>query len=153
MLADCAMQVFSMPTFSPPLTLDLVFFLLLLLCFVWVKKKKDKWSKTVAEQEQEARKEENNATNADGSKETLSTSDMLHQTLSKKTSGYLEKMSKAILPSKLTDTTTATLSSTDLTTTATTEQNAKRLDNSDGSSSPEEEYHVQRLPRVFHPLN
>jgi len=40
MLADCAMQVFSMPTFSPPLTLDLVFFLLLLLCFVWVKKKK-----------------------------------------------------------------------------------------------------------------
>lgn len=109
----------------------------------WLHAQKDKWSKTVIEQEQEAKGDASNAAVSsaipEGSKETLGMPDVEEQTLTKKTSGYLEKMSKAILPSKQADTASTAASPT-------TEQGNKRMDGSDSCR-------VQKLPRVFHPLN
>ncbi|KAG0320175.1 hypothetical protein BGZ99_004665 [Dissophora globulifera] len=70
----------------------------------------DKWSKTVVEQEQEAKKEATNAAISTTvpesfSKDTTSTllTPELERSLKNKTSGYLEKMSKAIMSSKSSD--------------------------------------------------
>ncbi|KAF9956361.1 hypothetical protein BGZ65_002787 [Modicella reniformis] len=108
----------------------------------------DKWSKSVLEQEQEARKEASNvaipSTVPEGSKETLGTPD-LEQTLRKKTSVYLEKMSKVILLSKQPDTPAPTTASPS---TIATEKDSKRIEGSGDS-----EVCVQKLPRVFHPLD
>ncbi|KAG0234404.1 hypothetical protein BGX31_004581 [Mortierella sp. GBA43] len=101
----------------------------------------DKWSKTVIEQEQEAKKDTTiSSAIPEGSRETLGTPDVQEQSLRKKTSGYLEKVSKAILSPKQTD--TAVLPSVP---TGTEPKGDKGTDDS--------EYRVQRLPRVFHPLN
>ncbi|KAG0355477.1 hypothetical protein BGZ54_001138 [Gamsiella multidivaricata] len=109
----------------------------------------DKWSKTVVEQEEEAK--EANSSNGtapitihEGSNENLGAPD-LEQTLKNKTSGYLEKMSKAILPSKPVDSMAPSRILL-----ASTEQDCddKRVD-----GSGETEARVQKLPRVFHPLD
>ncbi|KAF9436888.1 hypothetical protein BGZ76_002689 [Entomortierella beljakovae] len=100
----------------------------------------DKWSKTVVEQNREARRE---VTNCNGtipevSRETLTTPD-LEQTLKNKTSGYLEKMSKALMYSKTAGVTSApALMAPD---------SDERRDSIEDS-----EFKVLKLPRVFHPI-
>ncbi|KAF9985260.1 hypothetical protein BGZ75_003209, partial [Mortierella antarctica] len=107
----------------------------------------DKWSKTAAEQEQEARREVVNtnvpSTITEGSKDSNGTAEP-EQTLKRKTSGYLEKMSKAILPSRTTDTTTAKAS-------AMASKDTGHAASSDDLMDPDSR--VQTLPRVFHPLD
>ncbi|KAF9942160.1 hypothetical protein BGZ67_002796 [Mortierella alpina] len=107
----------------------------------------DKWSKTAAEQEQEARREVVNtnvpSTITEGSKDSNGTAEP-EQTLKRKTSGYLEKMSKAILPSRTTDTTIAKAS-------AMASKDTGHAASSDDLMDPDSR--VQTLPRVFHPLD
>ncbi|KAG0195729.1 hypothetical protein BGX28_000733, partial [Mortierella sp. GBA30] len=107
----------------------------------------DKWSKTAAEQDQEARHVANPnvpSTIPEGSKESTSVADV-EQTLKRKTSGYLEKMSKAFLPSKTTTTDAATSTAV-----------VKTMDESKGTSADnldDPTFRIQKLPRVFHPLD
>ncbi|KAF9173411.1 hypothetical protein BGX21_001229 [Mortierella sp. AD011] len=105
----------------------------------------DKWSKNAVEQNQEAMREATNvtipSTIPEVSKETLTTPS-LEQKLKNKTSGYLEKMSKALLSSKV----AGDMSSS--TTLSATDQNDKLIEASD-----DVEHRGQKLPRVFHPLN
>ncbi|KAF9573280.1 hypothetical protein EC968_008819 [Mortierella alpina] len=107
----------------------------------------DKWSKTAAEQEQEAKREAAStnvpSTITEGSKDGTGTAEP-EQTLKRKTSGYLEKMSKAILPSRTADTATAKAS-------AMASKDASHAASSDDLMNPDSR--VQRLPRVFHPLD
>ncbi|KAI8598891.1 hypothetical protein EDD21DRAFT_340490 [Dissophora ornata] len=125
----------------------------------------DKWSKTVIEQEQEAKKEATNPTIPmaipEGSNEStgLSVPD-LERSLKNKTSGYLEKMSKAILSSKSTDTvpmmsaaaTADTASTIPVATTAKTEHGGNHKNDKQLDEFGDNEFRVQKLPRVFHPL-
>ncbi|KAF9352006.1 hypothetical protein BGX26_010091 [Mortierella sp. AD094] len=105
----------------------------------------DKWSKNVVEQNQEAKREATNvtipSTIPEVSRETLTTPG-LEPTLKNKTSGYLEKMSKALLSSKVTG---GMASSTAL---SVADQSDKLTEASD-----DVELRGQKLPRVFHPLN
>ncbi|KAF9951289.1 hypothetical protein BGZ70_001044 [Mortierella alpina] len=112
----------------------------------------DKWSKTAAEQEQEAKREAANtnvpSTIIEGSKEGTGTSEP-EQTLKRKTSGYLEKMSKAILPSRTTDTAAAAAAAAKAP--AMAFKDASHAASSDDLMDPDAR--VQKLPRVFHPLD
>ncbi|KAF9202093.1 hypothetical protein BGZ49_007733 [Haplosporangium sp. Z 27] len=104
----------------------------------------DKWSKNVIEQNEEAKREVTNAAitspTSEASRDTLSAS-QLEQTLRNKTSGYLEKMSKALLPLKGTITTTSTV--------LPIAEQSDALTNASDDLEPR----AQKLPRVFHPLN
>ncbi|KAF9916580.1 hypothetical protein BX616_003396 [Lobosporangium transversale] len=117
----------------------------------------DKWSKTVIEQEQEAKKEATNAsiptTVPEGPKgSALDTSDS-EQPLKDKTSGYLEKMSKAILPTSTKP--SDTMASIASTTFASEHHDNKltRILNTVEQSYNDSELRVGKLPRVFHPLD
>ncbi|KAF9959156.1 hypothetical protein BGZ72_010191 [Mortierella alpina] len=107
----------------------------------------DKWSKTAAEQEQEAKREAAYtnvpSTITEGSKDSTGTVEP-EQTLKRKTSGYLEKMSKAILPSRTTDAATVKTS-------AIVSKDAGLAASADEFMDPDSR--VQKLPRVFHPLD
>ncbi|KAF9082129.1 hypothetical protein BGX23_012783 [Mortierella sp. AD031] len=105
----------------------------------------------------------------EGSKESLATP-TLEQSLKKKTSGYLEKMSKAIILSSSRTTTTATAGG-GVETEAGTTTIATALEQANGGDAMttttvaatkgvggtgaggETEFCVQKLPRVFYPLN
>ena len=101
------------------------------------------------EQEQEAKKEATTPMIPEGSNENTGLSPPESERLLKnKTSGYLEKMSKAILSSKSMDTpmmsamdTADTSSTIPVVMTVTTEHEF-------GGN----EFRMQKLPRVFHPL-
>ncbi|KAG0054758.1 hypothetical protein BGZ83_010541 [Gryganskiella cystojenkinii] len=148
----------------------------------------DKWSKTVVEQEREAKKEAIKinipSTIPEGSKESTNvTTPDLEPTLKTKTSGYLEKMSKAFIlqsskqpPADLMSTTVAsttglvvplgtkalgtmTESGIGAEPTMLKEKDPRRQHNGQTSNAgpkdkiPEQDGRGQRLPRVFYPLD
>ncbi|KAG0353418.1 hypothetical protein BG005_007289 [Podila minutissima] len=123
----------------------------------------DKWSKTVIEQSREVKKElaKIPSTIPEGSKESTDTTlsvntPDLEQTLKKKTSGYLEKMSKVIMSTKSTTTTVADGAPTAVTPSVevtTPTQDKHHQGKQQKKRTGDQDIHAQKLPRVFYPLD
>ncbi|KAG0037354.1 hypothetical protein BGZ82_002691 [Podila clonocystis] len=122
----------------------------------------DKWSKTVIEQSREMKKELSKipSTIPEGSKESTDTTlsvntPDLEQTLKKKTSGYLEKMSKVIMSTKASATTVADGAPTAVTPSVevTPMQDKHRQEKPQKKRTGDQDIHAHKLPRVFYPLD